>query len=127
MNGSVVSNVRYNGEFLYPIDHTNPALQFHDVSQAEGSLPFITRTLFSGEGDDVTVDTFMGRASNTNLRRQFFRQAYRRNRNERINSRGIELYNTFKVLQNAAHTQRCWVESVKVAHLRGGMLDCYDA
>ena len=127
VNGSVVSNVRYNGEFLYPIDHTNPALQFHDVSQAEGSLPFITRTLFSGEGDDVTTDTFMGRASNTNLRRQFFRQAYRLNRNERINSRGIELYNTFKVLQNAAHTQRCWVESVKVAHLRGGMLDCYDA
>ena len=126
-NGSVVTNVRYNGEFLYPIDHTNPALQFHDVAQAEGSLPFITRTLYSGEGDDVTSDTFMGRTTDTNLRRQFFRQAYRLNRNERINSRGIELYNTFKVLQNAAHTQRCWVESVKVAHLRGGMLDCYDA
>lgn len=127
INGSVVSNVRYNGEFLYPIDHTNPALQFHDMSQAEGSLPFVTRALYSGEGDDVTADTFMGRAMNTNLRRQSFRQAYRLNRNERINSRGIELYNTFKVLQNAVHTQRCWVESVKVAHLRGGMLDCYDA
>ena len=127
INGSVVTNVRYNGEFLYPIDHTNPALQFHDVAQAEGSLPFITRTLYSGEGDAVTADSFMGRAMNTNLRRLSFRQAYRLNRNERINSRGIELYNTFKVLQNKAHTQRCWVESVKVAHLRGGMLDCYDA
>ena len=127
INGSVVSNIRYNGEFLYPIDHTNPALQFHDVAQAEGSLPFVTRSLYSGEGDDVTTDTFMGAVTNANLERRFFRQSYRLNRNERINSRGIELYNTFKILTNAQHTQRCWVESVKVAHLRGGMLDCYDA
>jgi hypothetical protein len=127
-SGSLVSNVKYNGEFLYPIDRVNNALHFHDVSQAEGSLPFITRSEYCSElADDITESTFEGHVQATQLTSKFFRQAYRLNRHTRINTRGIELFHTYQSLDTGDFTQRCWVESVKMANLSNGILNCYDA
>lgn len=129
-SGSLVSNVKYNGDFLFPIDRTNNALHFHDVAQAEGSLPFITRSEYSNElGDDITLSQFEGYEQRVQLTGKFFRQAYRLNRHTRINTRGIELFHTYQSLVGAAqaYTQRCWIESVKLANLRDGVLSCYDA
>jgi len=132
-NGSLVSNLRFNGEFLYPIDRENPALQYHDVVTAEGSVPFICREQYSNEGHSIASATtgggtqFEGNDQASQLGGEFFRQAYKLNRNERVNSRGIELFHTYRILDANTYTQRAWVESVKVANLRNGSLDCYDA
>ncbi len=47
----------------------------------------------------------------------------RLNRNERINSRGIESFFKYDALDNeAAYTQRSWLELVKITQLNGGYI-----
>jgi hypothetical protein len=117
-SGSLVANLKYNGHFLYP----------HDVAQAEGSLPFVTRAEYSDENaSDITGSKFETRIQTDSLTGKFFRQAYRLNRSERVNSRGIELFHTYKTLITGSYTQRCWVESVKMANLSNGMMTIVDA
>ena len=59
---------------------------------------------------------------------QYFYQAHRLNRNERINSRGIELETTYSDLDGGVDfTQRVWIEIVRSATLKNGMFDCYYA
>lgn len=127
-SGSLVANLKYNGHFLYPIDRENNALHYHDVAQAEGSLPFVTRAEYSDENaSDITGSKFETRIQTDSLTGKFFRQAYRLNRSERVNSRGIELFHTYKTLITGGYTQRCWVESVKMANLSNGMMTIVDA
>jgi hypothetical protein len=127
-SGSLVANLKYNGHFLYPIDRENNALHYHDVAQAEGSLPFVTRAEYSDENaSDITGSKFETRIQTDSLTGKFFRQAYRLNRSERVNSRGIELFHTYKTLKTGSYTQRCWVESVKMANLSNGMMTIVDA
>ena len=51
----------------------------------------------------------------------------RLNRNERINSRGIEIYQTWGALAVEVFTMRCWLETVKYATLKDGIILCYYA
>ena len=47
----------------------------------------------------------------------------RLNRNERVNSRGLEVYYKYDTLDNqAAYTQRSWLELVKITQLNGGYI-----
>jgi hypothetical protein len=128
-NGSLTVNVRYNDKFLYPIDVTNPARQFHNTAQAEGMVPFITREEFCAEGVALTHDTYEGYAQNTGdggdeagLLGRFNWLSYRLNRNERINSRGIEYYFKYQGLDNdgGSYTQRTWLELAKLTTISGG-------
>ena len=64
-NGSLTVNVKYNDRFLYPIDVTNPARQFHNTAQAEGMVPFVSREEFSAEGVALTNDTYEGYTQNS--------------------------------------------------------------
>ena len=59
-NGSIAYNIKYNDKFLYPIDVKNSARHFHNVAQAEGVPPFVTREEYSSEGVALTDDEFMG-------------------------------------------------------------------
>jgi hypothetical protein len=59
-NGSITYNIKYNDKFLYPIDVKNSARHFHNVAQAEGVPPFVTREEYAGEGVALTTDEFMG-------------------------------------------------------------------
>tara|TARA_R100001086_G_scaffold194646_1_gene111506 strand:+ start:2079 stop:3560 length:1482 start_codon:yes stop_codon:yes gene_type:complete len=128
-NGSLTVNLKYNDRFLYPMDVTNPARQFHNTAQAEGMVPFVTREEFCAEGVALTSDTFEGYAQNTGdggdekgVLGRFNWLAYRLNRNERINSRGIEYFFKYEGLDGdgGSYTQRTWLELAKTTTISGG-------
>jgi len=128
-NGSLTVNLKYNDRFLYPMDVTNPARQFHNTAQAEGMVPFVTREEFCAEGVALTSDTFEGYAQNTGdggdekgILGRFNWLAYRLNRNERVNSRGIEYFFKYEGLDNdgGSYTQRSWLELAKTTTISGG-------
>jgi len=134
--GQLTTNVRYNDHFLYPIDRTLSSIQFHDIVQTEGNVPYITRDEYNQEGGGaagggLSVEArgaYNGLLLDTEWRGQYFYQAHRLNRNERINSRGIELETTYSDLDGGVDfTQRVWIEIVRSATLKNGMFDCYYA
>jgi len=130
-NGSITYNIKYNDRFLYPVDVKNSARHFHNVAQAEGVPPFVTREEYSAEGVALTDDKFMGyvqsegRAGSALGGRGIFGRfgwlANRLNRNERVNSRGIECFFKYDTLDNGpTYTQRSWIELVKITQLNSG-------
>jgi len=130
-NGSLTVNLRYNDKFLYPIDVTNPARQFHNTAQAEGMVPFVTREEFCAEGVAMTNDTYEGHIQNSGdagdepgIIGRFNWLSYRLNRNERVNSRGLEYYFKYEGLNNSSkYTQRTWLELAKLTTLSGGFVN----
>jgi hypothetical protein len=126
--GKFIHNIKYNDNLLYPVDINNNARLFHNITQAEGGVPFISKSEYTGEGDLISTSKFMGRTlTNTLLNEQFYVED-RLNRGERVNSRGIELYNTYNYLQDDSasaktYTLRCWLELVRFASLRDGYMD----
>lgn len=129
-NGSITTNIKYNDRFLYPIDVVNQARHFHNTAQAEGMVPFVTREEFSAEGTALTSDQFMGYTQNTGddadetgVLGRFNWLAFRLNRNERINSRGLEYYYKYQGLgDDGLYTQRSWLELAKVTVLQAGFV-----
>ncbi len=130
-NGVQTMNIKYNDHFLFPIDVTNPARHFHNTAQAEGMVPFVTREEYSAEGTAMSTDDFMGYNQNagtanvidSGLFGRFGWQAYRLNRNERVNSRGIELFSQFQSLDNSGtYIQRSWIELVKLTQIVDGFV-----
>ena len=125
--GKVKNNLKYNDNFLYPIDVENDARHYHNVFMSEGRVPYISRDLYRGEGRLATnnVDTpgaveFEDFPADSDLRQKFFYTAFRLNKGERVNSRGIELYDT-RTTMGGASTLRCWLQVMKVAQLTDGM------
>jgi hypothetical protein len=121
-NGSLTQNIRYNDHFLYPIDVTNTARHFHNIVQAEGKVPFVTRQEYGGEGL-VLGGQVEGYAQTDELTSRFFWTSNRLNRNERINSRGIEMYITYNQLTNEDHVLRVYLELVRLATLKNGRME----
>ncbi len=133
VNGSITYNIKYNDRFLYPIDVKNSARHFHNVAQAEGVPPFVTREEYSSEGVALTDDKFMGYKQSSGraaaalggrgLFGRFGWLANRLNRNERVNSRGVEVFFKYDALEtdgSDVFTQRSWIEMVKITQLNGG-------
>ena len=56
------------------------------------------------------------------LRQKFFFTAYRLNKGERVNSRGIELYDTRNPMPGDS-TLRAYLQVVKLATLRDGVME----
>ena len=126
-SGIVSHNIRYNDAFLYPIDIKNQARLFTNIQQAEGSVPFISKPEYSGEQDLISVSKVKGQVLKGALERKQFWTEDRLNRNERINSRGLELYQTWGKLPLVSalatpYTLRCWLEIVRMASLVDGVL-----
>lgn len=130
-NGSFIANIKYNNEFLYPVDLDNSARYFYQVTQAEGMVPFVTRDEYSFQGDSMTPFTFEGIAQNATphgLPNHFFYNAYHLNRNERVNSRGIEYYFNYDALATLgggtsdSYTLRVYTEVLKTASISNGMV-----
>jgi hypothetical protein len=137
-NRLLTSNLKYNDNFLYPVDVSNPAYQFHNLVQAEGMVPFVTRDEFSNQGAQTTrtlceghpQGTLANYTDNTGLTDHFFYQAYKLNRNERVNQRGIEVYQTYNTFRNSTsgaltYTLRAYVELVRLARLVDGKMESY--
>lgn len=125
--GRVKTNLKYNDNFLYPIDVENDARHYHNVFQSEGRVPYISRDLYRGEGQLATTGAktpgsveFEGFTAEEDLRQKFFYTAYRLNKGERVNSRGIEVYDTRTTMAGSS-TFRCWLQVMKVASLKDGM------
>jgi len=127
--GQVTLNLKYNDNFLYPIDVKNVARQYHNVFSAEGRVPYITRDLYRGEGqlarNHATVKgsvSFENYSAKDELANHQFYTAYRLNKGERVNSRGIELYDTRHQMGDSC-TLRAYLQVVKIATLRDGVFE----
>ncbi len=126
-NDTLTMNIRMNDFFVFPIDLSNSAVLFDKTSRAMGSLPFVTRQEYSGEGDTITSATWEQNAQNSSrgITSNFFFQAYKLPTG-RVNSRGLELTTKLDSLPALAagknYTQRTYVEIGKVAVLKNGFL-----
>ena len=120
--GIMSHNVRYNDNFLYPVDINNEARVFSNIHMAEGAVPFISKDEFSGEQGLAVGSKVLGQVWNGNIRLKSFHTEDRLNRNERINSRGIELYQTWNTVEAGNYTLRVWLELVRMATLEDGIL-----
>ncbi len=125
-NGLFTTNLVYNDNRLYPVDRSNPAVHFHDVIQAEQNMPHVLREGFNrqgGEGglsaDLLYIDKEQS-SSSEGLNGLFHHICYRLNRNERVNSKGIELELTYSTIDAGSFTHRSWIELVKTATLDNG-------
>jgi len=130
-NGSITFNVKYNDRFLFPVDVVNSARHFHNTAQAEGIPPMVTREEYSSEGVALTGDEFMGwnqnegtqgaAATGRGIMGRFGWLSFRLNRNERVNSRGLEVYYKYNTLAtDTTYTQRSWLELAKVTMISNG-------
>ncbi len=127
-NNSATFNVKYNDAFEYPIDVDNTARHFHNVNQAEGMIPFVNREEYSNEGESLSARTFNKHPIDTSLGNEFFWGACRLTKQQRINSRGIELYFSQQMRANASGwVQRVWLEVMRTATLQNGYTECYFA
>tara|TARA_R100001224_G_scaffold77469_1_gene48058 strand:- start:3295 stop:4674 length:1380 start_codon:yes stop_codon:yes gene_type:complete len=127
-NGSITLNVKYNNHLLYPIDVDNYAQHQHNTAQAQGMVPFVSRYEYCGEGTDVSFSAENFAESNM---RSVFKgsscwQAHRLNRNERVNSRGIEYQATYNT-NGGNRTSRIYLETVRMATLSEGKFTIVDA
>ena len=127
--GQLVSNVKKNDEFLYPLDRSNTALHFHGVQDTEGAPPHVTRAQYSRQGDSLVANKFEGYTFNgqTEMTGQFFYNAYKLNDGERVDSRGLELHHKYQNLaaDQAPYVSRCWIELMKVMVITNGDVECY--
>ena len=127
-NGLFTTNLTYNDNRLYPIDRKNPALHFHDVIQAEQNIPHVCRQEYTKQGSSIsTVYTYMGlnqSSSLVGLNGKFHYICYRLNRNERVNSRGIQLEINYTDALPTNYVHRTWLELVKTATLENGKFSC---
>ncbi len=123
-NGLFTTNLVYNDNRLYPIDRTNSAIHFHDLVQAEQNIPQISRQMFNKEGgslsDAFEYMNYAPSSSTEGLNGRFHYIAYRLNRNERVNSRGVQLELKYTDMLAGTYTHRTWLELVKTATLSNG-------
>ncbi len=125
---TVSHNLRYNDKFLYPVDIKNNARLFHNIQQAEGSVPFISKDEYVNELGLITQQKVFNYQLDDEIEAKNFWVEDRLNKNERINSRGIEVYQSWgKLPADIQPTMRCWLEVVKYATLTDGVLQCYYA
>ena len=129
----VETNLRYNDRYLYPITVKNDSYHFSNTLAAESVPPFVTRDMYACQGNSTVerkyngvlqnaVKTGTGGKFNFGIVGSFFWQAFKLNRNERINQKGIELYQKYVDIEDTAHTLRIWLEVMKVATLVDGKL-----
>ena len=93
-------------------------------------MPHLPRNWYSGEGAFITSSAgdddvggkcqFEEYGDADALDAKFFWTAYRLNRNERVNSRGIELYDR-RVTNEQVSTLRAYLQVVRLASLRDGV------
>jgi len=126
-NGLFTTNLNVNDHRLYPIDRTNSAVHFHDIVQAEQNMPHVPRQAFNSQGSSfegsgaITFNSYALNDTAKGLDGNFHHICYRLNRNERVNSKGIELELLYSLVGAGSYTHRAWLELVKTATLDNGM------
>jgi len=127
-NGQSTFNIKYNDNFLYSVDVNNNARHFHNLVQAEQLVPYVNREEYSGEGVSITRRDLSSYNQDEAFGMKFFHGAARLLAQERINSRGIELYTKYDPLPaGTTLTQRVYMEIVRYAVIEDGITQCYYA
>ena len=134
-NQLLTSNLVYNNNRLYPVDRTSPSVHFHDLISTEQNVPQVSQQMYSEGGDENNT----GDANDVGIMAQFdyngldpnsgpkgilgnfFWQGFRLNRNERIDSVGIQLELNYGNLPASTFIHRSWLELVKTARLVNGV------
>ena len=133
-NQVFTTNLVYNNNRLYPVDRTSPSVHFHDLVATEQNVPQITRqeydrggSLVAGSGVAGLIGGFdynsatQSSAGGQGLEGTMFWQGYRLNRNERVDSKGIEMQIQYGGLDAGQYISRHYLELVRTANLRNGM------
>lgn len=125
----LTSNLFINSEFLFPQSVTNPARQFHNLKEASGAVPFISRQCYSGQGVEglvsgADIHAFEGRSQSAELAGEFFHQGFRTSGlGRRIDNNGIRLHSSATMANNL--DQRAWLSIRRYVVISDGHLDCY--
>tara|TARA_R110000824_G_scaffold154504_1_gene326690 strand:+ start:851 stop:2284 length:1434 start_codon:yes stop_codon:yes gene_type:complete len=132
-NQVMTTNLVYNNNRLYPVDRTSPSVHFHDLVQTEQNVPQITRQEYDRGGTSISGGLFCGFVSGfsynnkvqalstgVGLEGSMFWQGYRLNRNERVDSKGIEVQIQYGSLLAGSYISRHYLELVRTANLRNG-------
>ena len=133
-NQVFTTNLVYNNNRLYPVDRTSPSVHFHDLVQTEQNVPQVTRQEYDRGGTSISGGNFAGIVSGfsynnhtqtlstgVGLEGSMFWQGYRLNRNERVDSKGIEVNIRYGALASGQYISRHYLELVRTANLRNGM------
>jgi hypothetical protein len=138
-DSKLTTNLLYNDRYLFSVDRSNDSQLFQTTAHAEGGLPMISRDEYYNVGklapsdDDsktgLTAAKFEGHIQklvSAGLGGNFRWTAFRLNRGERVNNKGIDL--VYKNTVPAGnYTLRVWVELLKVATIEGGKMNAYFA
>lgn len=118
-------NLKYNDRFEYTTAIDNNARLFSELTHSEG-IPFITRQEFSDECRAGGMNaSFAGHDQDLDLTGQFFYIGTKLT-NGRVGQRGIDLYITGD-FPAGLDVMRSFCEYVRVATLKGGMFELYNA
>ena len=125
----MTTNLFVNSEFLYPQDITNPSRQFHNLKEAEGMVPFVSRQLYSGQGFEAVSDdarvAYEGIGQQTSLVGNFFHQGFRMSGlSTRVDNRGIDL-SMSATMDDEQFTQRAWLEIKRYLVISDGHLEVF--
>jgi len=139
-DSKLTTNLLYNDRYLFSVDRSNDSQLFQTTAHAEGGIPMISRDEYYNAGKlapsnaaaktGLTAAKFEGHIQklvSSGLGGNFRWTAFRLNRAERVNNKGIDLVykNTLPAAGN--YTLRVWLELLKVATIEGGKMDCYFA
>jgi len=139
----LTTNLLYNDRYLFSVDRSNDAMLFQTTAHAEGGIPMISRDEYynpgsaapgSGGGANIksgiTNSKFEGHEQRlvlNGLGGRFRWTAFRLNRGERVNNKGIDLIYKTTVPGGTNYTLRVWLELLKVATIENGQMSCYFA
>ena len=110
--------VFYNDKYLYSGgDVVNNARHYHNIVRAEGLAPHVTKEEYCNENPQLTQYQLESHDQKTQLKGQMGWQCMALNRGEKVNQRGVELYQKMSGFTDLDYTQRAWIEVVRVAEI----------
>ena len=122
--GTISYNVRYNDRFEFTSNVDNTARLFSILTDSEG-VPFLTRDQFSHQKSLITTDELNGIVQSTNLAGLFFYLGTKLT-NGRVGNRGLELHLSGQ-FPASVDTLRVFAEYLRVASLKNGMMEVFNA
>ena len=128
--GTFTSNIKYNDEFVYPLDQVNFGKHFHNLMNAEGAIPYVTRDEYGNQSDGLAIGalaTFEKYDPSFELRKNFFYNAINLNKGERVNSVGLQLVAKYEDAPafTGTGTLRAWIGVLKTVQIKDGTTECY--
>ena len=128
--GTMTSNIKFNDEFVYPLDQTNFGKHFHNLMKSEGGIPYVSRDEYSNQGVGLAGSakaTFEAYNPSTQLGESFFYNGVKIPGNDRINSVGLQLivqYNDIPAVVGNT-VLRAWIAVMKTVQIKDGITDVY--